>query len=892
MPDYTLSARITGNSDGFTKAFEGAQKTLASFEGKAKGIGSKISSVGDALTSKITKPAAAATTALVGVTLVKGFNRLVGIDDARAKLAGLGYDAQSVETIMDSALKSVQGTSFGLDEAATTAANAVAAGIKPGKELTKYLGMTADAAAIAGVSLGEMGSILNKVQTGQTVYTEDLEQLADRGLPVYQWIGEAAGVAASEVKQMASEGKISSEMLFSAIEKNIGGAAQIMGDKSFSAAVANIGASIARIGANFLDAGGKGGGFFSQLKPLMKEFNENLGTLEGKASELGVKFGQAFASMVQKVKEIKARFDELSPATQEFILKAAGIGAIIMVSLGPALKVIGNITTAVGLATGAIKTMIGVANGIDQAAGKMLQFGKNVQIVKSAMSGGFTGPLTADQQKIANFAKSAQINFGKVKNAAMGVRTGVAQGLSSLGSTLSTAGSSIVGLASRVGTSLMTMGTSMATAIAPFLPAIAVFAALAAAMIYLFNTNEEFRNSVLNSWEQIKAAFVPVGEAFTTMLTQVADALMPAIQELGAAFATLISSVTPIISLFAGAFASALGITATIFAQLVSNIAPLVAMLISSLAPVITTIANVIGTIVTAIASALIPIVNTIVSILSTVVIPAITAVITTVASVITRIIQTVTPIVTFIAGIIAKIISTIATIISKVASIFNTVRTTIQTVWKNISSVIKSVITTIINIIKTVLGPVKSVFNSVRSVIVGVFNKIKSAWSGLTSFVSGVFNGIAGAVETLVSEVKGFVNGVIGGINGAIGIINKIPKVNIPKIPKLAHGTDNWQGGFAVMNEGGRGELVHLPNGSQVIPHDVSVKYAKEAARNNSTVAPLDMEALGAYIVRAVSTQGEHIADGLEKGIGNMRMVSDKRETARFIADLGFAKG
>lgn len=167
MPDYTLSARITGNSDGFTKAFEGAQKTLASFEGKAKGIGSKISSVGDALTSKITKPAAAATTALVGVTLVKGFNRLVGIDDARAKLAGLGYDAQSVETIMDSALKSVQGTSFGLDEAATTAANAVAAGIKPGKELTKYLGMTADAAAIAGVSLGEMGSILNKCKQGR-----------------------------------------------------------------------------------------------------------------------------------------------------------------------------------------------------------------------------------------------------------------------------------------------------------------------------------------------------------------------------------------------------------------------------------------------------------------------------------------------------------------------------------------------------------------------------------------------------------------------------------------------------------------------------------------------------------------------------------------------------
>lgn len=123
---------------------------------------------------------------------------------------------------MDSALSSVQGTAFGLDEAATTAANAVAAGIKPGKELNEYLSMIADTAAIAGTSMSEMGSIINKVQTGQTVYTEDLEQLADRGLPVYQWLAEEAGVAASEVKQLASDGQISSQMLYDAIEKNIG----------------------------------------------------------------------------------------------------------------------------------------------------------------------------------------------------------------------------------------------------------------------------------------------------------------------------------------------------------------------------------------------------------------------------------------------------------------------------------------------------------------------------------------------------------------------------------------------------------------------------------------------------------------------------------------------
>lgn len=37
------------------------------------------------------------------------------------------------------------------------------------------------------------------------------------------------------------------------------------------------------------------------------------------------------------------------------------------------------------------------------------------------------------------------------------------------------------------------------------------------------------------------------------------------------------------------------------------------------------------------------------------------------------------------------------------------------------------------------------------------------------------------------------------------------------------------------MMNEGGRGELVNLPNGDQVIPHDVSMPYAREAGRMNA---------------------------------------------------------
>ena len=125
-------------------------------------------SAGEKLKSGLTTAAKVAGTAvagLVGAALVKGWGRLTAIENAQAKLKGLGHDAGSVQAIMDNALASVKGTSFGLDEAATTAAGAVAAGIKPGAELEKVLKSVANSSAAAGIGMDEMGGIYNKVRS-------------------------------------------------------------------------------------------------------------------------------------------------------------------------------------------------------------------------------------------------------------------------------------------------------------------------------------------------------------------------------------------------------------------------------------------------------------------------------------------------------------------------------------------------------------------------------------------------------------------------------------------------------------------------------------------------------------------------------------------------------
>ena len=192
--------------------------------------------------------AVAGAVGVVGALAIKGgISRALNIEDAQAKLKGLGHDTKTVEAIMNDALASVKGTAFGLDTAATVAASAVAAGIKPGKELERYLRLTADAATIAGVSMEDMGSIINQVTSKGYAGMENLNRLTERGVPILQWLADEYGVTADELSKMVSRGEVDAATFRKVIEDNIGGAALASGDTT-RGAFANMMASLSRFG--------------------------------------------------------------------------------------------------------------------------------------------------------------------------------------------------------------------------------------------------------------------------------------------------------------------------------------------------------------------------------------------------------------------------------------------------------------------------------------------------------------------------------------------------------------------------------------------------------------------------------------------------------------------
>lgn len=218
--------------------------------------------------------------AAAGLALTKGLDRSLSIQDATAKLTGLGHSGESVQTIMDSALASVKGTAFGLGDAAGVAAGAVAAGIEPGEKLTRVLSLMADSATIAGTDLGSMGSIFNKVAASGKLQGDVIAQLQDAGVPVLQFVAKQMGVTAEEAANLASEGKVSFETFADAMEAGLGGAALKSGNTA-RGAFANLQAALGRLGAKFTE-------------PLVAAAPGFFNTLTGALDSLGAK-AQPFA---------------------------------------------------------------------------------------------------------------------------------------------------------------------------------------------------------------------------------------------------------------------------------------------------------------------------------------------------------------------------------------------------------------------------------------------------------------------------------------------------------------------------------------------------------------------------------------------------------------------
>ena len=252
----------------------------------------------------------------------------------------LGSQEEAIEQLerIEDFAASTPFSKMGVDTMAKYLHNAGYEGDEVFNTLTK-IGNMGSAFGVQEESLVEMTRQFSQVQQAGYAYTEDLNILADRGIPIYQALADATGTTVEEVKRMASEGKITADVYNAAIDsmaQTTDGAMKTQSE-TFSGMTSTLQDNLTTLTGLLTEkVFGALQSLVEWLNPAVEKFNEiykETGSfteaLKGALEQLGLGEWVDFA---EKVKGIYDRVKELTEAFFEnkelLTLVAIGVGTL------------------------------------------------------------------------------------------------------------------------------------------------------------------------------------------------------------------------------------------------------------------------------------------------------------------------------------------------------------------------------------------------------------------------------------------------------------------------------------------------------------------------------------------------------------------------------------
>tara|TARA_R110000803_G_scaffold96851_1_gene165009 strand:+ start:6469 stop:8811 length:2343 start_codon:yes stop_codon:yes gene_type:complete len=360
-----------------------------------KGLQSSTSS----LTSGFLKLGAALATSFA----VKGIvNTAASFQDLRTSLSLLLKDtekgAQAFDKIKTFATKSI----FSVNDLTNAFVKLKAAGIEP---TDKLLNTFQDTAAIAADSLGAFQAITDLFvrTTAGGLGLEELERLADKGIPVYDILREKLGLVRGEISEVgksAQGSKIILESLQEGLNERFGGAVEAR-VKNVSQAFNNFGDTL----DNLADEIGQGG-LNEALADIVTQFGDFINANKELARELGQTLGSAITFIAENIKLLTAAsvawFTVFAVGKILAVAKAFGLlnsimGKNIFIKLATgALALTGGVLTYLGLTTDEAKETAKALDDAAEAAKKMANTGTD----GGGDSGGRAKLLALQTQKL------------------------------------------------------------------------------------------------------------------------------------------------------------------------------------------------------------------------------------------------------------------------------------------------------------------------------------------------------------------------------------------------------------------------------------------------------------------------------------------------------------
>lgn len=274
-------------------------RELGKIQRQIRQTSDNIMDMGKSMTMGVTLPIVG-----LGAAAVKAAADLETMETQFISLTG---GAEQAGAMVDQLNQFAAATPFQIEEIAGAARQLLAAGTDI-SQVNEQLGFLGDIAATSGESIEDITAIFAKVQAKGKVELENLNQLAERGIPIFTALSEATGLPASSLGAGAVSVEQFNEVLRGFAEEG-GFAYQAMERLSQTAA-----------------------GKFSTALDNLKQAGASIGEL----------LLPMVTKAIDKVTEMAASFQQLDEQTKKIILIIGGVAA----SIGPLLLGFGAFSKA------------------------------------------------------------------------------------------------------------------------------------------------------------------------------------------------------------------------------------------------------------------------------------------------------------------------------------------------------------------------------------------------------------------------------------------------------------------------------------------------------------------------------------------------------------------
>ena len=269
-----------------------------------------IEAMGRSMTRSLTLPIAA-----LGAAAVKSAADIESLEVSFISLTG---SAAGAADMMQNLNEFAAKTPFQVENIANAARQLIASGTEVSKvnEQLQFLG---DIAATSGNQIEDIAAIFAKVNAKGKVELESLNQLAQRGIPIFKELSEATGLPADKL----GAGRVSVEQ-FNEVLKGMAS---------------------------------EGGFAYGAMERLSETTAGQLSTAIDMGKQALAEFGALILPVINQVLQgvikLADKFKKLSPATKDIILRIATF----LATLGPSIVLFSKVASGIRMVVVALKTM-------------------------------------------------------------------------------------------------------------------------------------------------------------------------------------------------------------------------------------------------------------------------------------------------------------------------------------------------------------------------------------------------------------------------------------------------------------------------------------------------------------------------------------------------------